>query len=255
MRIIHIAGLSGSGKTTFIRSLIPELSRLGPVAAVKHIGHHSWSLEEGKDTTFYLHAGAHQSVGIDSEKTVSVMNETDLGSTLRMLCDMGIRYAIVEGFKSKPFPKVLIGTLPGATGVVLENPGTGDVIASIGSFMEYYTIGGMIMEMEDEHKGASGGVFTSICAGITGAHETPLPGAEKFRISFENALKQAIKSGEILAGRSYFGPDLPGGTDEVVRIAVHAPSLIKGTTFIHDLVQRFSEEPEKNGKIKPGEEI
>ncbi len=45
MRIIHVAGLSGSGKTTFIRSLIPELSRLGPVAAVKHIGHHSWSLE------------------------------------------------------------------------------------------------------------------------------------------------------------------------------------------------------------------
>ncbi len=255
MRIIHVAGLSGSGKTTFIRSLIPELSRLGPVAAVKHIGHHSWSLEEGKDTTFYLHAGAHQSVGIDHEKTVSVMNETDLGSTLRMLCDMGIRYAVVEGFKSKPFPKVLIGTLPGATGVVLENPGTGDVIASIGSFMEYYTIGGMIMEMRAENRGAPGGVFTSMCAEITGTNETLPPDREKFRISLDNAMKRAIKDGEILAGRSYFGPDLPGGTDEVVRIAVLAPSIIKGTTFIRDLVQRVSEEPEKNVKKTAGEEI
>jgi molybdopterin-guanine dinucleotide biosynthesis protein MobB len=254
MRIIHIAGLSGSGKTTFIRSLIPELSRLGPVAAVKHIGHHSWSLEEGKDTTFYLHAGVSQSVGIDKEKTVSVMNETDLGSTLRMLCDMGIRYAVVEGFKSKPFPKVIFGTLPGVSGVVLQNPDPGEVISSISSFMEYYTISGMIREMRREHKSPPGTVFTSMCAGITGHYPTPLPRAEKYRIYLGNVLKKAADEGEILAGRSYFGPDLPGGTDEVVRIAVHAPSLIKGTGLIHDLVQRLSEDLEENGKKIAGEE-
>lgn len=255
MRIIHIAGPSGSGKTTFIRSLIPELSSLGPVAAVKHIGHHSWSLEEGKDTTFYLHAGASQSVGIDHEKTVSVMNETELGSTLRMLCDMGIRYAVVEGFKSKPFPKVVFGTLPGASRVVLKNPDTRDVIASIGSFMEYYTISGMIREMRAENKRAPGSVFTSMCAGIAGAYPAPFPLAEKYRIYLENVLKKAADEGEILAGRSYFGPDLPGGTDEMIRIAVHAPSLIKGTTLIHDLAQHFSEELEKNGGKIAGDEI
>jgi molybdopterin-guanine dinucleotide biosynthesis protein MobB len=255
MRIIHVAGLSGSGKTTFIRSLIPELAQLGPVAAVKHIGHHSWTLEEGKDTTFFLHAGAYQSVGIDPEKTVSVIHETDLGRTLRMLCDMGIRYAVVEGFKSKPFPKVLIGSLPGATGVILENPDIMDVIASIASFTEYYTLGGMIMEMQAETSRAPGCVYASFCAGITGASETPSSAGEIYRIFLETFMKKSVEKSRILAGRSYFGPDLPGGSDKVLRIAVQAPSLIKGTTFIHDLVQRFSEELENNGEKIAGEKI
>jgi molybdopterin-guanine dinucleotide biosynthesis protein MobB len=248
MRIIHIAGLSGSGKTTFIRSLIPELSKLGPVAAVKHIGHHTWSLEAGKDTTSYLHAGACQSVGIDREKTVSVTNETDLGRALQMLCDMGTRYAVVEGFKSKPFPKVVIGTLPEASGVVLKNPEISDVTASLSSFMEYYTLGGMIREMQAENAYASGGVFTGVCAAITGVRETPGSGAEKYRIFLENVLNRAADEGEIFAGRGYFGPDLPGGPDEVIRIAVHAPSLHRGTALVHTIAQQFSEELEKNGK-------
>ncbi|HMK16120.1 MAG TPA: molybdopterin-guanine dinucleotide biosynthesis protein MobB, partial [Methanomicrobiales archaeon] len=41
MKIVQVAGFSGSGKTTFIRALIPLLSRLGPVGTVKHTGHHS----------------------------------------------------------------------------------------------------------------------------------------------------------------------------------------------------------------------
>ncbi len=255
MRIIHVAGLSGSGKTTFIRSLIPELSRLGPVAAVKHIGHHSWSLEGGKDTTLYLDAGAYQSVGIDHEKTVSVMNETDLGRTLMMLCDMGIRYAIVEGFKSKPFPKVLIGTLPGASGVVLENPDTEEVIASIGSFMEYYTMSGMIREMQADYRRVPGSVFTSMCSGIPETHEITLLSAEKCRIFLEKILKTATDEGKILAGHSYFGPDIPGEPDYVVRIAVLTPSLEQGTTFLQDLVRDFFEEFENNGKKIAGEKI
>ena len=111
------------------------------------------------------------------------------------------------------------------------------------------------MCIRDRNKHPPGGIFTSVCAGITGAYPTPLPLAEKYRIYLENVLKRAAEEGEIHLGRSYFGPDLPGGTDEVVRIAVHAPSLIKGTTLIHDLVQRFLEELEKNREKIAGEEI
>ena len=49
MKVIHIAGFSNSGKTTFISGLLPELEKLGPVAVVKHIGHHGYSLAEREE--------------------------------------------------------------------------------------------------------------------------------------------------------------------------------------------------------------
>jgi len=66
MKIIHIVGSSGSGKTTFIRKLIPALKRQGSVAVIKHVGDHSYTLEEGKDTTVFFETGADISVGVDS---------------------------------------------------------------------------------------------------------------------------------------------------------------------------------------------
>jgi GTPase SAR1 family protein len=38
MKIIQIVGTSNSGKTTFIKNLIPELKKLGTVAVIKHLG-------------------------------------------------------------------------------------------------------------------------------------------------------------------------------------------------------------------------
>jgi len=46
MKIIHIVGRSNSGKTTFIRTLIPELKKLGTVAGIKHLGDHEYQLEK-----------------------------------------------------------------------------------------------------------------------------------------------------------------------------------------------------------------
>ena len=53
MKIIQIVGHSNAGKTTFIKSLIGALSPHGSVGAVKHLGHHGFTLEHGKDTTIY----------------------------------------------------------------------------------------------------------------------------------------------------------------------------------------------------------
>ena len=50
MKIIQIVGRSNSGKTTFIRNLIPELKKRGSVAVIKHLGDHIYNIEEGKDT-------------------------------------------------------------------------------------------------------------------------------------------------------------------------------------------------------------
>ncbi len=83
MKVIHIAGFSNSGKTTFISALIPELEKHGPVGVIKHIGHHGYSLPEGKDTTRFFEAGATASAGIDIRKTVLVLQENNLESGAR----------------------------------------------------------------------------------------------------------------------------------------------------------------------------
>lgn len=44
MKIIQVAGRSNSGKTTFIRKLIPELKKIGPVGVIKHLGDHEYHL-------------------------------------------------------------------------------------------------------------------------------------------------------------------------------------------------------------------
>ena len=70
MKIIQVVGRSNSGKTTFIKQLIPHLKTLGHVAVIKHLGDHEFELEKGKDSTGFFEAGAEISVGIDAHKSV-----------------------------------------------------------------------------------------------------------------------------------------------------------------------------------------
>jgi molybdopterin-guanine dinucleotide biosynthesis protein MobB len=148
MKVIHFAGFSNSGKTTFISSLLPELEKLGPVAVVKHIGHHGYSLAEGKDTSRFFEAGAKASVGIDAYKSVMILQENQLESILEMLCDSGAQYAVVEGFKEKPYPKVVIGNVPGASNVILEDPSVEDVLAHLSEFSDLVTPEGFSKEIQ-----------------------------------------------------------------------------------------------------------
>ena len=73
MKIIQVAGRSNSGKTTFIRKLIPELKKIGAVGVIKHLGDHEFFLETDKDTTFFYDAGADITTGIDTKKTVTIV--------------------------------------------------------------------------------------------------------------------------------------------------------------------------------------
>jgi molybdopterin-guanine dinucleotide biosynthesis protein MobB len=98
MRIIHIVGLSNSGKTTFINTLIPELSRFGNVGVIKHLGDHKYSLEDGKDTTGFFRAGAQVSVGIDSDKSIIALRTNSLDAVLRLLLQQNTDFVIIEGF-------------------------------------------------------------------------------------------------------------------------------------------------------------
>ena len=121
MKIIQVVGRSNSGKTTFIKDLIPELKKKGKVAVVKHLGDHTYTIEEGKDTTVFFDAGADMSVGIDSEKAVAAIRKNALDDILGMLLDQDMDFAIIEGFKQRSFPKIVIGNLTADTSI-LTNP-------------------------------------------------------------------------------------------------------------------------------------
>lgn len=136
MKIISFTGFSGSGKTALIRSLIPLLSRYGPVGTVKHTGHHSIELPEGKDTTIMFEAGARAVAGIDREKTLVTLKSTSLTDALDILAGQGIAVALVEGYKKSALPKIVIGDLE-AEGCVLRNPDPEDVIHALDRFPDY----------------------------------------------------------------------------------------------------------------------
>jgi molybdopterin-guanine dinucleotide biosynthesis protein MobB len=136
MKIIQIVGSSNSGKTTFIKNLIPELKKKGNVAVIKHLGDHTYNIEEGKDTTVFFDAGSDMSVGIDSHKVVAVMRKNTLNDVLGMLLDQGMDFAIIEGFKQRSYPKIVIGSLTADT-CILTNPTVNEVITSLNLFENF----------------------------------------------------------------------------------------------------------------------
>jgi molybdopterin-guanine dinucleotide biosynthesis protein MobB len=149
VKVIPVAGFSGSGKTTFIRTLVPLLSRHGPVATVKHTGHHSMELPEGKDTTVMFGAGARAVAGIDPEKTIITLGGTSLADALDILAGQGIAIAVVEGYKESALPKIAIGDVM-VERCVLRNPEPEEVLLSLDRFPDYTTIGEILRELGGE---------------------------------------------------------------------------------------------------------
>ena len=108
---IGFAAYSGTGKTTLLKKIIPELSkRHFRVAVVKH-AHHTFEIDhEGKDSYELRKAGADQLL-IGSKQRWAHINEKpspDLGLTdyLSLLQADSLDVILVEGFKPEKIPKI-----------------------------------------------------------------------------------------------------------------------------------------------------
>jgi molybdopterin-guanine dinucleotide biosynthesis protein B len=110
--VLGIAGWSGTGKTSLIVRLIPELTRRGyRVATVKH-AHHDFDIDTpGKDSYEHREAGAVE-VAISSAQRWAILHdngpapEPSLEQILARMSPADLY--LVEGYKSAPHPKIEI---------------------------------------------------------------------------------------------------------------------------------------------------
>ncbi len=163
MRVVQFAGWSKTGKT----SLIEEVLRAAPpttvIGVIKHLGGtHPFALEPGRDTTRFYEQGARAVTGIDREKGVTLLRDDSLEAALDRLSDAGCDVALVEGFKTVPFARVVVGDLP-SDRCVLRDPVPAEVFAALDRFDEHYSPQGLLRACRRE-TGIEGGIACTCTA-------------------------------------------------------------------------------------------
>ena len=131
MRIIGLAGWSGSGKTTHVTKLIPRLVARGVrVSTLKH-AHHAFDVDQpGKDSHRHRMAGATE-VLVGSSGRFALVHELrnegepTLGALLQKLSPVDL--VLVEGYKRDRHPKLEV--YRGAIGKPLLHPDDPAIVA------------------------------------------------------------------------------------------------------------------------------
>jgi len=77
---------------------------------------------EETDTGRHFDAGADMVIGITGSELVSFSRDSNLEDSLDMLCDRGLDFAVVEGFKDSKLPKIALGNLEGVSNVIMRLP-------------------------------------------------------------------------------------------------------------------------------------
>jgi len=108
--VVCIVGNSGSGKTTFIERLIPELKRRGlKVGTLKHDVHGFEMDKPGKDSWRHKQAGASTTIISSSQKIGIVMDVNhDHRPDELLTLFQGMDIILAEGYKRADRPKLEI---------------------------------------------------------------------------------------------------------------------------------------------------
>jgi len=131
--VLGFAAFSGTGKTTLLEKLIPQLTEQGlRIGMVKH-AHHAFDIDQpGKDSYRLRKAGAQQVLIASSQRQAlmtenSTPQEPRLDELLTRLDLDNIDLVLVEGFRHVPFPKIELHRK--ALGKTLLHPEDSDIIA------------------------------------------------------------------------------------------------------------------------------
>ena len=109
--IISIAGKKNAGKTTLIRTLIPELKERGHrVGTLKYNIKEFRVDHEGKDTYKYYHSGA-DSIALTSQDEIAVIKRvTDPPGTSEFIAKYlnDVNIVLIEGYRGGDYPRIKI---------------------------------------------------------------------------------------------------------------------------------------------------
>ncbi len=116
--VVVFVGLSGTGKTTFLEKLIPELKSRGlHLAVLKHDTHGFEMDKPGKDTYRMKAAGADSITICSGSKLAIIETLPEEPSVSKILSKLQpVDLALVEGYKKSRYPKIEIHR------AVLEKP-------------------------------------------------------------------------------------------------------------------------------------
>ncbi len=111
--LLGFAAWSGTGKTTLLTQLIPELKMRGiRVAAVKHTHHEVEFDQPGKDSYELRRAGAEEVLVASAKRSMLIRenrhnrSEPDLTQLLPQLNHDALDLVLIEGFKHEAIPRI-----------------------------------------------------------------------------------------------------------------------------------------------------
>ena len=125
MKVVGFCGYSGAGKTTLLEQLIPLMRAGGQrVSVIKH-AHHAFDIDRpGKDSWRHRQAGAYEVVVASSRRLAKMRDfeqETQL-EAVDLLAELSeCDWALIEGFRHAPLPKIEVWRAAAINPVVYPN--------------------------------------------------------------------------------------------------------------------------------------
>ncbi|MEM3621912.1 MAG: molybdopterin-guanine dinucleotide biosynthesis protein B [Candidatus Methanomethyliaceae archaeon] len=126
------------GKTTIIQGITKILTSKGVrVSIIKHSVHHIRG-DSGKDTDRFMASGALASAVLTNEgEGVLYLSKSSLNNLISIISHLGVDLILCEGFKSSPYPKLVIvrsteelqriEALEGVIGIIFDAPTQGEI--------------------------------------------------------------------------------------------------------------------------------
>lgn len=261
MKVISVVGYKKSGKTALVSALVRNLSGLGTVGTVKHMGEQRLNPAD-TDTGRHFDAGADVVIGITGTEAagtelVSFSRNFNLEHALDQLCDQGIDFAVVEGFKESKLPKIVIGDLQEISNVVFRVPTDIDMHEELTASLvgialaqpDRYTLEALIKKARKNpaiRKAGAIGTFTGIVRELAGNERTSKLEFEKYEPEASKALdciREDLKKKEgILEVLIHHKTGVIKAGEDIVYIVIAAAHRTELFPALNEAIERIKAE-------------
>jgi len=261
MKVILVVGYKKSGKTSVVSALVRSLSGFGTVGTIKHMGEQSLNPAE-TDTGRHFDAGADVVIGITGTEAtgtelVSFSRDLNLEDALDLLCDQGLDFAVVEGFKESNLPKIVIGDLQGVSNVVFRLPADIDMHEELTASLvgmalaqpDRYTLEALIKKARKNpaiRKAGAIGTFTGIVRELVGDERTSKLEFEKYDPEASKVLDQIRdelkRKGGILEVLIHHKTGVIKAGEDIVYIVIAAAHRTELFPVLSEAIERLKAE-------------